>query len=78
LAEGILTLIDSLPNIQFADLDFLLAQQAALIARTQRLRGADAVYVAVAQVANATLITWDTEMLQRASAVVATLTPLQW
>jgi predicted nucleic acid-binding protein len=48
------------------------------VATHHRLRGADSVYVAVAEAANATLITWDDEMLERGAGVVTTLTPLQW
>lgn len=43
-----------------------------------RLRAADSIYVAVAETFNATLITWDAEMLQRSPAVVPTLTPMEW
>jgi len=34
--------------------------------------------VAVAEAFNATLITWDAEMLERAPAVVPTLPPADW
>ena len=43
-----------------------------------RLRGADSVYIAVAEAFDAALITWDTEMLERGSDVVETRTPAQW
>lgn len=69
--------IETYPNLQLVALDISLARQAALIARTQRLRGADAVYVAVAQATQSTLVTWDAEVLQRGQAAVVTLTPTQ-
>jgi predicted nucleic acid-binding protein len=70
--------IRRLPSLSLALLDDALATRAAEIAMTHRLRGADAVYVAVAEAFNATLITWDTEMLERAAAVVPTVTPSDW
>ena len=42
------------------------------------LRGADSIYVAVPEMFDATLVTWDVEMQQRGSAVVQTLTPTEW
>lgn len=78
LAERTVLLIERLPNLLLVPLDIPLARRAAQIAIAQRLRGADAVYVAVAEVFNAALITWDAEMLQRGSAVVPTLTPTEW
>jgi predicted nucleic acid-binding protein len=38
------------------------------------LRGADALYAATAQLAGATLVSWDNELIQRAGA----LTPTDW
>ncbi|MGH2594072.1 MAG: PIN domain-containing protein, partial [Anaerolineae bacterium] len=55
-------------------LDIPLARRAAHIAIAHRLRGADAVYIAVAEAFGATLITWDAEMLQRGPAAVMTIT----
>ena len=40
----------------------------------QRLRGADALYAATAQLAGAALISWDNELIQRAGA----MTPSAW
>ena len=78
LAERIVVLIEHLPNLLLVPLDASLAHRAAQIAITQRLRGADAIYAAVAETFGATLITWDAEMLQRGPAVVSTLTPTEW
>lgn len=78
LAEKIVVLIEHLPNLLLVPLDASLAHGAAQIAITQRLRGADAIYAAVAETFDATLITWDAEMLQRGSTVVSTLTPTDW
>ena len=54
------------------------ADEAAEIAISYRLRGADAVYAAVALEFGTTLVTWDGEMLQRAPAAVPTMTPTDW
>jgi len=78
LAEEVLALIQSLPGINLASVDFPLARRAADIAALHRLRGADSIYVAVAEAHGATLVTWDTEMLDRAPAVVKTMTPTAW
>ncbi|MBK8119842.1 MAG: hypothetical protein IPK39_12190 [Sulfuritalea sp.] len=43
-----------------------------------RLRGVDAVYVALTATCREPLITLDTEMLERARGVTTVLTPEQW
>jgi len=78
LVEELVMLIESFPGLRLVILDLSLARQAAQIAMTHRLRGADSIYVAVAETFNATLITWDAEMLQRSPAIVPTLTPTEW
>ncbi len=52
-----------------------LAQSAARIAAQFRLKGADAVYVALARDLGLPLVTWDDEQKMRASAVVTVRTP---
>ncbi len=70
--------ISSLPNLVLVELDELRADLAADAAITCRLRGADAVYVAVAQEYGTTLITWDQELLTRGAAAVAVMTSADW
>ena len=53
-------------------------ETAAAIAARQFLRGADAVYVALARQLGTPLVTWDKELLERAAAVVPTFTPADW
>ena len=77
-ARKLLRSAQRLPRLRLVVVGVSLASRAAEIAITCRLRGADAVYVAVAERFSATLITWDTEMLQRAPAVVPTMTPADW
>jgi len=78
LAEELIVLIENYPGLRLVSIDLPLARRAAQIATTYRLRGSDSIYVAVAEMFNATLITWDIEMQQRGSAVVQTLTPTEW
>ena len=78
LAEELTILVESFPRLHLVALDLPLAHRAVQIATAYRLRGADAVYAAVAEAFGATLIAWDAEMLKRALAVVPTLTPAQW
>ena len=78
LAKELVSIIEDFPGINLISLDLSLARRAAHIAIEHRLRGADAAYVAVADAYNATLISWDQEMLKRCPAAVATMTPESW
>jgi len=53
-------------------------ETAAAIAAQQFLRGADAVYAALARQLGTLLVTWDNELLERAAAVAPTFTPADW
>jgi predicted nucleic acid-binding protein len=59
-------------------LDASLASESMRLAAKLRLRGADAVYVALAAACREPLITLDAEMLERARDVAETFTPEQW
>ena len=72
--QGLARLLGS-PAVQVVPIDELLGVEAARLAADLRLRGADAVYVAVAQHFAVPLVTWDQEQLTRAATVVATRTP---
>lgn len=78
LAEEVVSLIENFPNLYLVSLDATLAHRASEIAIAHRIRGADSVYVAVAESASADLITWDDEMLQRGRNLVSTMTPVEW
>ncbi len=78
LAEELVCIIEDLPGINIISLDLPLARKAAKIALRNRLRGADAVYAAVAVVFDAILISWDQEMLKRCPQTVKTISPDQW
>ena len=78
LADEVVDLILSLAGLRLVALDFALAEQAVELAKAHRLRGADAVYVAVAVASEATLVTWDSEMLTRTADAVSVVTPSEW
>ena len=65
----------ALPQLTLVSLTPALARQAADLAATHRLRGADAVYVAVARRYGTTLVSRDEAQRSRGSAVVTCQTP---
>ncbi len=75
LALNLMIEIQNLPNITLIDIDESLAETAAEIAATYRLRGSDAVYAAVAKRFATELITLDTEQLQRMKKVAKVRKP---
>jgi len=77
LAQRFADTLLRLPLLTLIPLDSVLAQEAAGLAATYRLRGADAVYVAVARRFEATLVTRDREQRERSAPVVHALTPAE-
>jgi predicted nucleic acid-binding protein len=75
LAMQLMADIQAIPHITLIDLDESLARTAAEIAATYRLRGSDAVYVAVAMRFATELVTLDREQLQRAKKAVKVRKP---
>lgn len=69
LADSIVALVQNLPYIHLVPLDERLAQNSASLAVRLELKGADAVYLALAQDVDVPLVTWDDEMLKRGSLV---------
>ncbi len=67
--------VRGLSNLIVIELDDELAQQALTLAAQQRLRGADAIYAAVAIQQTCFLISLDNEHLTRLVGVVETRTP---
>ncbi|MFW5943585.1 MAG: PIN domain-containing protein, partial [Chloroflexota bacterium] len=65
----------STPNLHLVNLDKELGKLAAQLAAEHRLRGADAIYVAVAHRLQVPLISWDREQVERAKAVIIARTP---
>jgi len=66
------------PGLVVHALDHELAAEAAEIAAACALRGADAVYVATARRMDATLLTLDRELHERAQRTAAVRTPGEW
>lgn len=69
------TAIAALPHLTLVSLTAAVARQAADLAATYRLRGADAVYVAVARRYGTTIVSRDDEQRTRGAAVVTCHTP---
>lgn len=67
--------IQALPWQLWIPLDNAVAEMAAQLGAQARLRGADAVYVAIARHYGATLITRDQQQLDRLAALVRVMTP---
>jgi predicted nucleic acid-binding protein len=78
LSSRLVNLIKHFPGLTQVPLDFLLALHASEIAIENRLRGADAVYVAEAEDFEAVLISWDEEMLERCPKSVLAMSPEKW
>ncbi len=74
-AQAFVTALGSLPNVTLLSLDEALSQQAQSLAAGHGLRGADAVYAAVALQSNCTLVSLDRDHLTRVVELVAVMTP---
>ncbi len=74
-AEAFAIALGQLPNVTILPLDEALGQQALALAAQHGLRGADAVYAAVAQQAGCTLISLDNEHLTRLAGLIRVQTP---
>jgi predicted nucleic acid-binding protein len=61
--------------IELVPVSMALAERAAWISSEHRIRGCDAVYVALANQSNETLVTLDRQQLERGAAVVTVHTP---
>ncbi len=75
LAEQVVEAYRQRSDLEIVPVDEALAGVAATIAARQRIRGCDAVYVALAQEQQAVLVTLDSEQRQRAPATVSAWTP---
>lgn len=75
LAKAVVVALETSAIVSLVAVTSQLAKRAAIIAADQRVRGADAVYLALAQQLNDVLVTLDRQQLQRGAAVVATQRP---
>lgn len=74
-ARIVVDALQVLPFMEFVVVDRPLGQEAAEIAADRAIKGADAIYVAVARQSGSTLVTLDREQRQRAAPIVPVLTP---
>jgi predicted nucleic acid-binding protein len=75
LAVRMADTICALPGHLWQPLDESLAEESAVLAAEHRLRGADAVYAAIARRGGLTLVTRDRQQLERVTGAVVALTP---
>jgi predicted nucleic acid-binding protein len=66
----------TVPGVVFIDVDIRLARISARLAATLQLRGADAVYVTLAQRLGVPLISWDNDHINKTKGVITACTPL--
>jgi predicted nucleic acid-binding protein len=64
-----------LPNLRVIEIDLTLGDRAAQLAADLSLRGADALYAALAQQLAAPLVTWDTELQTRTVGMIIAQQP---
>jgi predicted nucleic acid-binding protein len=77
LAHAFAAALRRLPHVVWVPLDEVLAQQAVDVAAQYRLRGSDAVYVAVALRFGSALITLDQEQRDRTAGAVTARYPAE-
>jgi len=75
LALETATMYRSWPGAQVEVVDETLGDLAARLAAEHRLRGCDAIYVALAQARDAVLVSFDREQLERSPADLVARTP---
>lgn len=75
LASRAVDAVLRVPGLRLVPVDDVLARTAATLAGQLRLRGADAVYVAVAAALRLPLVTWDAEQRDRARRLIEVLMP---
>lgn len=69
--------VRGLPGQAWVSLDDVMAEESARLAAEYRLRGADAVYAAVARRYGTTLVTLDRQRLKRLRHALLVLTPAE-
>jgi predicted nucleic acid-binding protein len=75
LAHQAVQTLRRIPAMRFVPIDSQLGERAAQLAADLSLRGADAVYVALAHQLGLPLVTWDDEQRTRAAAIISVQTP---
>jgi predicted nucleic acid-binding protein len=77
LARGFATALSRMPHLVMIPVDDTSARQAVDVAAQYRLRGSDAVYVAVALRFGSTLVTLDQQQRERAQQVLTARLPAE-
>jgi predicted nucleic acid-binding protein len=75
LARRAVDAVLRVPGLRLVAVDDVLARMAARLAGRLRVRGADAIYLAVAASLRLPLVTWDIEQRDRAAPLVEVLVP---
>lgn len=75
LAAASVSLYRQLPGFHLVPIDAMLAEVAAMLGAEHRLRGCDAIYVALARAADAVLVSLDDEQLSRGPQGLVAATP---
>ncbi len=75
VAARAIDLLEQLPNSRLVTVDPQLARLAARLAGQLRLRGGDALYVALAQQLGFSLFTWDREQAERGRTATPVFAP---
>jgi predicted nucleic acid-binding protein len=75
LATRALSLLQRLPRMRLVPVEMELAQLAGRLAGDLGLRGADALYVSLAQRLGVPLVTWDRDQRERSAATIDVRTP---
>lgn len=75
LAQQVVTQLQQWSFLEMITVDHPLAELAASIAVNHRLRGCDAIFVALAQQRNEPLVTLDKQQRERGQAVVTVIEP---
>lgn len=75
LARWSVALYRRLPGVRIVPIDPTLADVAAIFGAEHRLRGCDAIYVALARAADAMLVSLDRKQLDRSPDTIVAVTP---
>ena len=75
LAWRVIRAVLQVPTLRLVPIDARLGQESAHLAAQLRLRGTDALYVAVAHMLRVPLVTWDHEQRRRASEFIQAVEP---
>ena len=75
--QAVLASLEAMPLTMFVSLDEALAQEAADVAISCKLRGADSVYATIARHYGSVLVTADFTQLERTRSIVTAMSPAE-